>query len=171
MRWTANRETFDQEVLDHLPALQRFAIRLTGDLNDAEDLVQDALLRATRSWETYRGRSQLRTWLLQIAVNAFRDRLRKRPPPGKLPDALIDTTGPAPSAGAETVERGRLVATAVSSLPPRQREVIVLFTYEQLTVAEVAQTLGITEVNVRAQLTYARKRMKELLAPHLDSMT
>jgi RNA polymerase sigma-70 factor (ECF subfamily) len=171
MRWTADRKSFDRLVLENLPALQRFAIRLTGNVDEAEDLVQETLLRATRAWETYRGHAQFRTWLFQIVVNVFRDRLRKRPPPGALPDGLVDAGGVAPAAGAETDERGRLIAKAVSALPPRQREVIVLHTYEQLTIAEVAQALGITEVNVRAQLTYARKRLKELLAPYLDSMT
>ena len=171
MRSTANRDSFDRLVLDNLPAVQRLAIRLTGDPDYAEDLVQEALLRATRSWQSYRGQAQIRTWLLQIVVNVFRDRLRKRPQPDELPEAIIDPKGPAPSAGAESSERGRLVARAVSSLPPRQREVIVLCTYEQLSVAEAAQTLQITEVNVRAQLTYARKRLKELLAPYLDPKT
>jgi RNA polymerase sigma-70 factor (ECF subfamily) len=168
MRWTTDRESFDRLVLENLAALQRFAIRLTGDLDQAEDLAQEALLRVTRSWESYRGQAQFRTWLFQVAVNAFRDGLRKRLPPDELPNGLVDLRGPAPSAGAEQNERGSLIAKAVSSLPPRQREVIVLRTFEQLSVAEVATALDITEINVRAQLTYARKRLKELLAPFLD---
>ena len=168
MQCSADRDSFDRHVLDNLPALQRFAIRLTGNLEQAEELAQETLLRVTRAWESYRGQSQFRTWLFQVAVNAFRDQLRKRRPPDELPDGLIDLRGPAPWAGAEQNERGRLIAKAVSSLPPRQREVIVLHTFEQLSVTEVAMALEITEVNVRAQLTYARRRLKELLAPYVD---
>jgi RNA polymerase sigma-70 factor (ECF subfamily) len=171
MQWTSDRKSFDRLVLENLPALQRFAIRLIGDVDQAEELAQETLLRITRSWESYCGQAQFRTWLFQVAVNAFRDRLRKRSPPDELPDGLIDLRGPAPWAGAEHNERGRLIAKAVSSLPPRQREVIVLHTFEQLSVAEVATALDITEVNVRAQLTYARKRLRQLLAPYLDSET
>jgi len=171
MQWTTDRTSFDRQVLDNLAVLQRFAVRLTGDLDRAEELSQETLLRATRAWETYRGRSQFQTWLYQIAVNVFRDGLRKRPPPVELPDGLVDAGAAPPAAGAETSERGEVIARAVSSLPPRQREVIVLHTFEQLSVPEVAQTLGITEVNVRAQLTYARRKLKELLAPYLDSIT
>ena len=171
MPWTPDRDKFDQQVLENLPALQRFAIRLSGNVDRGEELSQETLLRATRSWQSYGGRSQFRTWLYQIAVNVFRDGLRRRAAQQELPDGLIDLTSRGATAGAESEERGILVAKAVSSLPPRQREVIVLHTYEQLTVPEVAEALGITEVNVRAQLTYARKRLKELLAPYFDSIT
>src|SRR4051794_26771466 len=74
----ADRHTFDRLVLEHLTTAHRFAIRLTGDPDEAEELVQEALGRAAGAWRTFAGRSTFRTWLLQIVVNAFRDHLRRR---------------------------------------------------------------------------------------------
>ena len=59
MGWTADRDTFDRLMLEHLSAAQRFAVRLTGNVDEAEDVVQDALLRAARGWQTFRGESEL----------------------------------------------------------------------------------------------------------------
>ena len=67
MQWKADRESFDRLVPDSLPALQRFAIRLTGNREQAEELAQETLLRATRFWESYRGRSQFRTCVFPIS--------------------------------------------------------------------------------------------------------
>jgi RNA polymerase sigma-70 factor (ECF subfamily) len=171
MQDNVDRRTFDRLVLEHLPAMHRFAIRLTGDLDRAEEVVQESLLRATRSWQTYRGEASIRTWLFQVTVNAFRDSAPKRAAPEPLPDAIVDAKAPDPSRGAEQAEQGRIVAMAVSSLPPRQREVLVLHTYEQLEIWEIAEVLKITETNVRAQLSYGRAKLKDILAPYRDMQT
>ncbi|MGE0378430.1 MAG: RNA polymerase sigma factor, partial [Planctomycetaceae bacterium] len=67
----------DRLVREHLPAAARFATRLTGGPDLAEDLVLEALLRVARSYRTFRGESTFRTWLFQIIINVFRD----LPPP------------------------------------------------------------------------------------------
>src|SRR5688572_26366493 len=82
-----DRQTFDRLMLDHLDGAQRFAIRLTGDAASAEELVQEALVRAAGAWRSFRGTSTFRTWLLQVVVNVFRDRLRARAGPAGLEDA------------------------------------------------------------------------------------
>ena len=87
---TVDRLTFDELMLEHLVPAQRFAIRLTGDVDAAEDVVQTALVRAARSWQTFGGRSTFRSWLFQIVVNACRDRRSCRPSPGPLPEGLAD---------------------------------------------------------------------------------
>lgn len=173
---SVDRTTFDRLVLDHLPAAHRFAIRLTGDPDAAEEVVQDALLRASRGWRTFRGESAFRTWLFQVVVNAFRDhRTARAVAAGRgagdgLPDELPDTRPGArsPSERASAAEQGERVARLVSSLPPRQREVLVLHAYEGLSPAEIAAALGLSDSNVRANLSFARQRMRELLADLIE---
>jgi RNA polymerase sigma-70 factor, ECF subfamily len=165
-----DRDTFDRLILEHLPAAQRFAIRLTGRCDLAEEMVQAALLRAHRSWMSFSGKSSFRTWLLQIIVNAFRDDLRQsahRTTEPLSPD-VADTDQNNPATVAQANELGRVVATAVSTLPPRQREVIVLHAFEQLTDSEIADVLAISPQNVRTTLHLARQRLKEILRPHMN---
>ena len=168
MRHESDRNSFDRQVLQSLPAALRFATRLTGDPLLAEEVMQEALLRATRSWQTFRADSGLRTWLLRIVVNAFRDQLPRRDQPQELSDSFPDARADSPLMRVERAEQGRLVAQAVSSLPPRQREVLVLVVYEQLSTAEAARVLNTTETNVRANLSYARASLKKMLAAYRD---
>jgi RNA polymerase sigma-70 factor, ECF subfamily len=165
-----DRQTFDRLVLENLPAAQRFAVRLTGRPDAAEDVIQTALLRASRGWKTFRGGSAFRTWLFQIVVHAFRDDLddRARRPAETLTTDPADRRTNDPAALASAAELGRTVADAVSNLPPRQREVMVLHTYEQLTDVEVAGVLGITPQNVRTTLHLAPQRLREVLRQHLN---
>ena len=162
-----DRSTLDRLVREHLPAALRFAVRLTGDLDTAEEVVHEALLRAARGWASFRGESQFRTWLFRIVINASHDQRRLREPPAALPDELCDEKARDPAAIAQAGELAELIARLVSSLPPRQREVLVLITYEGLRPREVAEVLGISEGNVRTNLHLARERLRKHLAPYL----
>jgi RNA polymerase sigma-70 factor (ECF subfamily) len=170
-----DRETFDRLVLEHLPAAQRFAIRLTGDANEAEDLLHDALVRVARKWMTFRGESSFRTWLFQVIVNAFRDRIRAKGSDRdeiarrqRLPGAGENERRYDPSREAEDRELGEIVAREVGRLPPRQREVVVLSAYEQLSNAEIATVLAVSEQNVRTTLCLARERLRTRLVKYMD---
>jgi RNA polymerase sigma-70 factor, ECF subfamily len=169
----ADRHTFDRLVREHLSAAHRFAIRLTGDADVAEELVQEALGRAAGAWRSFAGRSSFRTWLLQIVVNAFRDHLRRRgvDASAELPDGqghdVADRRAPDPLAEASAGELGRIIAGMVSSLPPRQREVLVLVAYEHLSPTEAAAVMGVTEQNARTNLHFARERLRRQLEPYL----
>src|SRR5262245_19105587 len=162
-----DRSTLDRLVREQLPAALRFAVRLTGDLDAAEDVVQEALLRAARSWSTFHGEAQFRTWLFRIVINAFRDRARVRDQPVALPEDVRDDRTPDPVELVEFSELGELVASLIAQLPPRQREVFVLITYEGLEVKEVGKILGINTGNIRTNLHLARERLRKNLAPYL----
>jgi RNA polymerase sigma-70 factor (ECF subfamily) len=164
-----DRQTFDRLMLEHLVAAQRFATRLTGRPDAAEEIVQDALARAAANWESFRGQSAFRTWLFQIVVNVFRDRLRARAGPAALDDANdpADVRTVEPIVAMQARELAETVAVCVSSLPPRQREVLVLVAYEQLTTQQAAAVLGITDGNARTTLHLAREALKKRLAPYL----
>lgn len=162
-----DRETFNKLVLDQLPRMQQFAIRLTGDPDVAEEIMQEAMVRATRRRRTFRGESRFSTWLMRIVINAFRDHLAaSRHAQSPLPEGLPDPRGDDPSRTAAAADLGDMVARMVSALPPRQREVLVLSAYEQLAPSEIGGVLGITEQNVRTNLHHARQRLRNQLAAY-----
>lgn len=158
------RAAFDRLIVEQIPAMLRFATRLSGNPVDAEDILQDALLRAARNWRSFRGEAKISTWLCRIVINAFRD----RPASGALSidqDVAVSDIG---RGRAEAEEFGELVARHVSNLPPRQREVLVLIAYEQLSTPDVALVLGVSEQSVRTNLHFARERMREKLAKYMS---
>lgn len=167
MALPSRRAKFDRLVAEHLPAALRFAIRLSGRTDLAEEIVQEAMLRAARSWQTFRGESQFRTWLFRIVVNVFRDGAGRRPAHDPLTDDAADPSQGPPSDEAMAAELGELVAQSVAKLPPRQREVLVLSVYEGLAPRQVAAVLGISEANVHTTLSLARARLRRSLASYL----
>jgi RNA polymerase sigma-70 factor (ECF subfamily) len=166
-----NHRLLDRLVVDGLPEALRFAQRLTGSEDAAAEVVQEALCRAVRAIASFRGESQFRTWFYRIVISAFRDlsaaSARQRCV-GELTDDLADPRSENPAAAAMTGELRDLIARRVSALPPRQREVLVLITYEQMAAAEAAEVLGISEANVHTNLHYARARLREELASYLN---
>jgi RNA polymerase sigma-70 factor (ECF subfamily) len=167
MAWPRDRAKFEREVREHLPAALRFAVRLTGSLDAAEDLTQDALLRASRGWKSFRGDSEFRTWLFRIVINVFRDRQSRGPVTQELTEGLAGThekEGPVDWAMAHELQG--MIARHVSQLPPRQREVIVLSAYEGMSPREIAAVLEISEANVHATLYAARHRLRRQLEPY-----
>lgn len=162
-----DRESFDRLMLRQLPAVHRLAIRLCGNAQHAEDLAQEALLRASRAWQSFRGQSRFTTWMYRIVINVFRDELRKRREPEAMPDDFDDASALKPIDAACGRELGELVARHVSNLPPRQREVLVLIAYEQMTPSDVAQVLAISDQSVRTNLHLARAALKQRLKAYL----
>jgi RNA polymerase sigma factor (sigma-70 family) len=161
------RGTFDRLVSASLPAALRFAIRLTGRLDTAEEVVQEAMLRATRSWKTFRGESQFNTWILRIVVNAHRDRLGRSPATEDLDNDQPDARQPLPEDLASAAELAEVVAKCVAELPLRQREVLVLSVYERLDAEEIARVLQLNTANVYSTLNVARSKLRERLGTYL----
>jgi RNA polymerase sigma-70 factor (ECF subfamily) len=160
-----NRRDVDRLVVEHLPAALRLAVRLSGDADAAEEIVQEALCRVLRGWRTFRGESSFKTWMLQIVVNAERDR-RRRPKvfTPEQDDVLepISNTPPPPDAVA-TRELHAELRAAVGRLPQRQREVALLTWGEGLAASDVAQVLGTSEANVYTNLHLARKQVAQAI--------
>ena len=151
----------------HLPSVYRFALRLTQNPHEAEDLTQDAFVKAWRSRRQLRKAKSARAWLFQVTVNLWRDRLRsRRRSPERAessldhhqrPDVLPDRKLIAQEDVGRTLE-------AIDSLPSRQREVLYLHAVEEFSIAEIADVLGISSAAVKASLSLARKRMRRKLA-------
>lgn len=167
MARSSEKRELDRLVSEHLPTALRFATRLTGDIDRAEDVLQEALVRVARSYKTFRGEAQFRTWLFRIVINVFRTRpagLANRPT--SLPETLPDRRATDPAIGAQDRELAELIAERVSALPERQREVMVLTSFDGFSVQETAALLEITEANVYATLAVARARLSKELAAY-----
>jgi RNA polymerase sigma-70 factor (ECF subfamily) len=151
---------------EHVPRVYRFALRLTGDRHQAEDLTQETFLRAWRGRKRLRDPDALRVWLFKIAVNLWRDRVRRArraPRPADAP--LDDCEGPSASPVEQALQREDLqrALAAIDSLPPRQREVLYLHACEQFSIAQIANVLQVSPGAVKSSLSLARKRMRREL--------
>ena len=149
-----------------MPRVYRFALRLSNDPHTAEDLTQETFLRAWRQRGRLRERRAARVWLFRIAANLWRDRLRRERSPvaraGPLEDVAPDRTRSPERLAADREELGRALE-ALNALPSRQREVLYLSACEGLGSAEVAEVLGISPEAAKANLSLARKKMREQL--------
>jgi RNA polymerase sigma factor (sigma-70 family) len=167
---------FPALVADHQDRLYTIALRLLGDRRDAEEVAQDALVRAFRAMHGYpRDRIaalKLRPWLASIAVNLARNRRRRvddRQPPGSLDpmldagyDPQADGRG-APATTADRRETQRELAAVLLRLTPAVRSAIVLRHVDGLSVAEVAEALGRPEGTVKAQVHRGLRELRALL--------
>lgn len=152
-----DEEAFRLLFRRHSPRLFALACRLLGARrNDAEDVLQEAWLRAARRIGAFEWRSSLTTWLSAIVINCARERLRGRPEPMSMEEA------PEP----RTPVRGRVAATgidlerAIAGLADGYREVLVLHDIEGFTHAEIARMLGIAEGTSKSQLFHARTHVR-----------
>jgi RNA polymerase sigma-70 factor, ECF subfamily len=151
-------------VDEHLPRVYRFALRLTGNRQEAEDLAQETYLRAWRRRGQLRDPKATSVWLLSIARNLWNDRLRRKSRgAAKIEPIDPDCPSDACAPDRDTVVREdlRLVLDAMEKLPARQREVLYLFAREGLSLREIAQVLDITPEAAKASLCEARKRLRQ----------
>jgi RNA polymerase sigma-70 factor (ECF subfamily) len=153
---------------EHLQRVYRFALRLTSDHHEAEDIVQETFLRAWRHRERLREPAAARFWLLRIAANIWRDQLRKPRRVALWGDAPEEGNGTGGLLGPperrvlaeEEIERA---LRAMDALPERQRQVLYLHAFEELPHAEIAAVLEISQGAVKASLSLARRAMRERL--------
>lgn len=138
---------------DHHLELVRLALVMTGDLATAEDVVQDCFERLHGSWRRIREPGQALAYARAAVLNGCRSAHRRSAVARKYAPRLAPPPGAdVPDTAGLTADRGQLV-TALRQLPRRQREVLVLRYYEDLSAAEIAATLQISAGNVRACLS------------------
>jgi len=163
---------FEPVVLTFQDRLFAFALRLTGSAADAEEITQDAFVRAYRALEGYgpdrRQSLTLRPWLYRIALNVSRNRVRRRQPvavplDGDRPEPAADA-GTRPSAVLERAERSRALARLVEGLPERYRAPLILRHVEGLGYGEIAailgQPVGTAKANVHRGLALLRRGLE-----------
>jgi RNA polymerase sigma-70 factor (sigma-E family) len=154
---TDGGEDFSAFATSRWPGLVRLAFGLTGDRWLAEDLAQMALARAYVAWRRVSRADDPDAYLRRILVNASNRRFRRRrvtEQPGDPPEVPVE--GPADLVGQRTA-----LLAALHQLPPRQRTVIVLRYWQDLTDAQIAATLGCSPGTVRSQLSRALVKLRE----------
>ena len=168
--WGALRAvTFSLE--EHSQRVWRFALRLTRDVHQAEDLSQEVLLRAWRHRWRLRDPRRGCVWLFRITMNLWRDQARRnsrRPSCGAWPDIDQQAANATPVQRLIDQEDVRQALATMDELPSRQREVLYLHACEALALTEIASVLGISTEAVKASLSLARKTMRRKLE-HLCS--
>jgi len=155
---------FTEFVHRHRDRMWAVAVRTLNDPDEAADAVQDAFLSAFRSAGSFRGQSQVSTWLHRIVVNACLDRIRRRQARATLPLPEAGPEEPAMPGDAMADRDTRLaVDDALRSLPDPQRTAIVLTDVEGYSVAETARLLGVAEGTVKSRCARGRARLAVLL--------
>jgi len=157
----------------HRDAVFRFAYRLSGSVELAEDITHDTFLGLLKKPENFDpGRASLRTYLFAAVRNLWLNQLRKFGRESAIDDLPVDqfvAPGREPLRRLMDDELSLKVRDAVSSLPPLQREALVLFDYEGLALSEIASLVGTDVGAVKARLHRARSRIKTALQPYLNS--
>jgi RNA polymerase sigma-70 factor (ECF subfamily) len=155
---------FELLVRRYQQTILRLTQRMTRNVEDAEDLAQDAFVQAYRFLASFHGQSSFSTWLYRIAVNLCLNHLRvsRREDPmevnGIVPDAREDSL-----ARLLAVERDRALAAAIEELPPQQRATLTLRVYQGLGHREIAEILDCAEGTAKANYFHAIRTLQRKL--------
>ena len=162
-------QVFNRLVLPEVDVMWRVALSLTRNRADAEDLVQESLLRAYKAIHTFDGRYP-RAWLLTILRNTERNRHRRRRPELLSDPNIAEERGPATESDeierrAEDSEFDSAVTAALEQLPENFRRVVELVDVDGLTYQEAADVLDVPLGTVMSRLHRARRRIRDVLVP------
>lgn len=174
------RAAFQELVEKYQQRMYAVAYGLLGNREDALDAVQDAFIKAYNSLPRFEGKSSFYTWLYRITVNAaidlgrkasrreeieFREEIDVEEEKSEFP---VASPSESPSEQLLRKELGELIEDAIQKLPADQRTVIVLREIEGLSYKEIAQVMKCSEGTVMSRLHYGRRKLQELLGPHLN---
>jgi len=171
-RWSkrGKASAFERDVMPLLDPLFGFAVYLSGNRAEAEDLVQDTLLKAYRSFDRFEPGTNLKAWLYTILTNTFRNRIRRRHDWVELDEgAGADLDGPfssgaiGPEGAAIDASVGERVREAIDRLPPDFRAVVLLADLEGYAYREIADILGVPIGTVMSRLHRGRQGLKRML--------
>jgi len=164
-------------VTKHKARAYQYAYRLTGNQDDASDLVAEAFVRVYTALPRFRRDSTFTTWLFRIVTNCFLDQKKKekRRPTTQLEDTwigaeanstIVDIESPVESS--ERMERDEIIQRAIEQLPESQRAMIVMFHVESMSYEDIAATLDMPIGTVKSRLNRARLALREILEPYAE---
>jgi RNA polymerase sigma-70 factor, ECF subfamily len=174
-------EAFEELVRPFERLVYLTAISILRNQADAEEVAQDAVLKAFSKLSSFRGECKFSTWLVQITYNEARMRLRKdrrhlyesldeqqKDPEGDYWPRDFADWRPIPSESLEEDETRQALQDAINSLSPTYREIVVLRDVQNLSIKDAATILGLSEATVKTRLRRARLLLRDALAPGLD---
>lgn len=170
-------EEFSRVAAAHRPQIFRFLLASTRDPDAAETLTQDCLLKAHRNWDSFRGESSALTWLMRIAINLQKDQWRNRrlqfwrttrQNAVDIDDAgeWLASAGTSPEQQLLAREQVSAVWRIVKQLSGRQRSIFLLRYVEEMEIAEIAASMGLSEGTIKAHLSRAVSRVRTELGGH-----
>jgi len=174
-RQTNRRRQFEVEAIPHMDALLRTALRMTKNTSDADDLVQEAMVKAYRSWDKFELGSNCRAWLFKIMTNLFINeyRSKSRTPVSLSVDDIDDSFlyGQLSMAGSQRTPEEELfnrildddVKNAIAELPEDYRLVVVLSFVEGFSYQEIADIVDLQLGTVKSRLHRGRKLLQKKL--------
>jgi len=178
---SGDHEAFYELVRPYERAIYFAAMGVLNNAADAEEVAQEAVLKAFNNLSKFRAESKFSTWIIQITINEARMKFRKdrRHLYDSIDDQRCDEEGDyvpkdfadwrdIPSEDLQRKELRQALKTALASLDGKYREVLVLRDVQHLSIIETAQMLGITEASVKTRLLRARLQMRDALAPGID---
>jgi RNA polymerase sigma-70 factor, ECF subfamily len=167
-------EAFLSLIERHRSSMYNLALRMTGNEQDAKDVLQEALLNAYLHLDQFEGRADLRTWLTRILVNSALDYLRalrrrpdvKEPQPISAVAGTIATRAPDPERLVASVDWRRQVTAAMDTMSPLERVTFALRHFEGCSITEIAQTVGIGNNAAKQHIFRAVRKLRLALEPH-----
>lgn len=155
-----DRDAFSALLSRHYDRLFAFAFRLTGQRVEAEDLTQDICLALPRKLRSYRQEARFTTWLYRVAVNAAHDRRRRAATHARAASGWGDWEVARRAADAETGEALGWLDQAMARLKPDLRDTAILILAEDLTQAEAARVLGLSEGTIAWRMSEVKKALR-----------
>lgn len=178
---TGESDAFYELVHPYERAVFLAALGIVRNEADAEEVAQEAILKAFKNLARFRQEAKFSTWLIQIAINEAKMRLRKdrRPLYESIEEGKLGDDGDyiprdfadwreIPSEALEQKQLRRALTNALDSLPEKYRTILILRDVQQLSINETAKILGLSEANVKTRLSRARLQMRDALAPGFD---
>ena len=180
---SGDRAEFARLVDTFSTPIYRLGLKMLGNAQDAEDILQNTFLNALTHLPDFEGRSSVSTWLYRIAANEALMLIRKRKPniniedmqpedadDVPLPETFVDWSV-LPEKELLSSEGKKAIETAVKKLPESLRMVFILRDVEDLSIKETAEILNLTEVNVKTRLLRARMALREQLSSYYAERT
>jgi RNA polymerase sigma-70 factor (ECF subfamily) len=174
-------EQYHELIRPYERSVYKMALSFMKNESDAEDIAQEAFLKAFRNLAKFRGQAKFSTWLISITLNEARGRLRRQSASrtesldatseegGHVSPALLRDWREVPSEALERKEVREMLKEAISGLSPIYREVVLLRDVEELSIEETAAALTISTASVKVRLHRARIMLQKQLAPQLKS--